>query len=614
MPEAEAAAGIASTASDLEILRAFEPVVRYTHGERFFPMDVEPYVEASSLWLYLPDEADEEVIPEGSLSMDELVAARDAAFGSLFYLRFVGPLGLNASARAIGDVRKLAKEHDTSFHAGVGRLARGGLLPRLGDSLFSLSLIFRGNVPGATAAAAVLKYAAMQEQDERYVYHGRVVRQGGWTICQYWFFFAYNDWRSGFYGVNDHESDWEMISVYLYEDEDQLRPEWVAYASHDFHGADLRRRWDDRQDLELVGDHPVVHAGAGSHASYFKRGEYQAEVPIPLPAQVKVLVDSWSSFWRNTLGQGGAEVSTPRIPFIDFARGDGLAVGPGQEKEWTPNLVSEKTAWVSRYRGMWGLFARDPISGENAPGGPMYNRDGSPRPSWFDPLGFAELDQVPPPTRELEVLEGQIAGLEARNAELEELIPEAVAELQKTGSRLSGMTDSAHLEVQHQRVTQQLTEQVAEINDLRLEHAENEALLESLTRRADRAGSGRANHPRAHIRSPMEPVPSSQMRFNRAAELWAAMSISLLLVGIAALVIWAPTNVWAALILFVIAFVVGESVLRGTFARTVNRIAVILALIAAVVLVVQFWRVALIGLLIGFAVFLVSQRIREVRA
>jgi hypothetical protein len=614
MSEAEAAAGIGSTVSDLEILRAFEPVVRYTHGERFFPMDVEPYVEASSLWIYNPDEVDDQVIPEGSLTMDELVVARDAAFGSLFYLRFVGPLGLNASARALGDVRKLAKEHDTSFHAGVGRLARGGLLPRLGDSLFSLSLIFRGNVPGATAAAAVLKYAAMHAQDERYVYHGRVVRQGGWTICQYWFFFAYNDWRSGFYGVNDHESDWEMISVYLYEDEDQLRPEWAAYASHDFHGADLRRRWDDRQDLELVDDHPVVHAGAGSHASYFKRGEYQAEVPIPLPARVKGLADSWSSFWRNTLGQGGAEASTPRIPFIDFARGDGLAVGPGQEKEWTPNLVSEGTPWVGRFRGMWGLFARDPISGENAPGGPMYNRDGSPRPSWFDPLGFAELDQVPPPTRELEVLEGQIAGLEARNAELERLIPEAVTELQETGSRLSGMTGTAHLGAQHERGTQRLAEQVAHVNGLRVERADNEALLEGLTRRAERARSGRANHPRAHIRNPMEPVPVSQMRFNRAAELWAAMSISLLLVGIAALVIYAPTNVWAALILFVIAFVVGESVLRGTFARTVNRIAVVLALTASVVLVLEFWKVAVIALLFGFAAFLVLQRIREIRA
>ena len=42
-----------------------------------------------------------------------------------------------------------------------------------------------------------------------------MVRHGGWIVCQYWLFFAYNNWRSGFHGVNDHESDWELASLYL---------------------------------------------------------------------------------------------------------------------------------------------------------------------------------------------------------------------------------------------------------------------------------------------------------------------------------------------------------------------------------------------------------------
>ena len=57
-----------STATDVEILRAFEPIVRYTQGEKFFPMDVERYVRASSLWLYITDSTDEEVVPEGALT------------------------------------------------------------------------------------------------------------------------------------------------------------------------------------------------------------------------------------------------------------------------------------------------------------------------------------------------------------------------------------------------------------------------------------------------------------------------------------------------------------------------------------------------------------------
>src|SRR5262249_3518398 len=150
---------IRSTASDLKILQAFEPIVRYTHGEKFFPMDVERYLRASSLWLYVPDGLDEEVIAEGALTTEGLVQRRDAPFGSLFYLRFIGQLDLQGSAQALAGQRQLAKRQQSEFHAGVGRLARGGLLPRLIDGLFSLSLLLRGNVPGATAAAAALKYA-----------------------------------------------------------------------------------------------------------------------------------------------------------------------------------------------------------------------------------------------------------------------------------------------------------------------------------------------------------------------------------------------------------------------------------------------------------------------
>ena len=140
--------GIPASSSDFEVVRAFEPIVRYTKGEAFYPMAVEPYLRDSSLWLYVPDGADEEAVPEGELTLDALVEPRDAAFGSLFYLRFVHPLDLQESTSALAKARQLARQQQNQFHAGVGRLARGGLLPRLGDGLFSLSLLLRGNVPG----------------------------------------------------------------------------------------------------------------------------------------------------------------------------------------------------------------------------------------------------------------------------------------------------------------------------------------------------------------------------------------------------------------------------------------------------------------------------------
>ena len=603
--------GIPASSSDLEILQAFEPVVRYTKGEMFYPMAVEPYLRGSSLWLYVPDGVDEEIVAEGELTLDRLVEPRDAVFGSLFYLRFVYPLDLQESTEALAKAHQLARRQQNEFHAGVGRLARGGLLPRLGDGLFSLSLLLRGNVPGATAAAAALKYARIHEDDGRFVYQGRVARQSGWTICQYWFFFAYNPWRSGFHGVNDHESDWEMVSVYLYEDDGRLVPEWVAYASHDFHGADLRRRWDDRSELELEGDHPVVYAGAGSHASYFKRGEYQAEVPIPYSRRLRRWSERVSRFWHTRLGQADDTRRPLRIPFIDFARGDGIAVGPGQSNEWTPNVIDETTPWVGEYRGLWGLFAQDPISGENAPAGPMYERDGSPRPSWFDPLGFAGLDQVPPPPREIDALETEQARIDERQSELELLIPRETALLQELGVRLESMRGSPHLASESQELEAHAAVQSAKLRELRKERFENDAVLEGLRRRLERCGAGEVGDPRAHITHAAEPVAPATLRFNGAAEIWAALSISLLLVGLAVLILVSPSNVWAELVILVLAFVVAESVLRGTFVRTVNKLAVLAALVATVVLFVQYWEYVLVALLLALAVFLLYQRVRE---
>ena len=605
---------IPSTASDLELLRAFEPVVRFTAGEQFFPMDVERYVAACSLWLYHPDDRDEEVVPEGELTMEKLVEPRAAAFGSVFYLRLVHPLSVRESAHTLASLQRLRRSQEYTFRTGLGRLARGGLVPRLLDALFSASLLVRGRVPKATAAAAALEYALMQEREEKYLYHGRVVRDGGWTVCQYWLFFAYNNWRSGFHGVNDHESDWELVNVYLYEEDGRLVPEWVAYASHDFHGADLRRRWDDRMDLGLEGTHPVVYAGAGSHASYFRAGEYQSDVPLPVPQRVRDSLDVLERFWRRTLGQAAARESPFRAPFIDFARGDGLGVGPGQEREWTPNWIDERTPWVADYRGLWGLYAQDPISGENAPAGPMYNRDGSPRPSWFDPLGFAGLDKVPPPPVEVELLEAECAAVSSRQAELEALIPRESAKLQHVGTRLESMEGNPHLAVQHGKLEAQVDELAATVKGLRRERSENEGVLDSLTQRLERLRAGRRDDPRAHIVRAAEPVPPARMRFSRAAELWAAVSLSLLLGGIVALIEFAPGDAWAGVIVLFIAIVLGESILRGSFVRTVNRVAVILALVSTVILLVHFWKSVLVGALVAVAVVLILQRVRELRA
>ena len=199
-----------------------------------------------------------------------------------------------------------------------------------------------------------------------------MVRDRHWIVLQYWFFYAFNDWRSGFNGANDHEADWEQALVYLDADDTGATvPCWVAFAQHDYHGRDLRRRWDDTEQLSLVGDHPVVYAGAGSHAAYFLPGEYLAETELRLPGWVRNVVN-------GSLAAPGRTDGTPErilpIAFVDFARGDGLSIGPGAERHWSPVVIDATLDWVSGYSGLWGISVQDPFEGEDAPAGPAFNR------------------------------------------------------------------------------------------------------------------------------------------------------------------------------------------------------------------------------------------------
>ncbi|HEX6888832.1 MAG TPA: hypothetical protein VF143_12055, partial [Candidatus Nanopelagicales bacterium] len=254
-------------ADDLALLRAYEPVVRFTQGEYFFPVSVAGYVAHAALWSD-PESRGEAALaaPAGSLDLAALAARGASTQG----------LGESLSGIVRGEKAQRAViplQDRPPRLKGASRLAAVGLLARLIDALNRVSLLFRGSVPGGSAARSFL----LQRDHlapERPTYHARVVRDGPWIICQYWFFYAFNNWRSAFGGVNEHESDWEQVTVYLdgtgqVDAQGLPQPRWVVFSAHDETGDDLRRRWDD-PDLSLVdGRHPVVFAGAGSHSGAY---------------------------------------------------------------------------------------------------------------------------------------------------------------------------------------------------------------------------------------------------------------------------------------------------------------------------------------------------------
>jgi hypothetical protein len=203
------------------LLRRFEPVIRFTKGEWFYPMDVEPYVSACGLWVRRPGEEAVCVVPAGHLTLEKLAQQPEDSADAVHYLKIPAPeksrkrgFWARLFRRRAARVPDWPKE---TFRAGRGRLARVGYVSRLADALFSLTLLARGRVPGGDVEGARVLYGRLMEREEHFRYHGRLVRQDGWIVLQYWLFYAFNDWRSNFFGANDHEADWEKVFVYLSE-------------------------------------------------------------------------------------------------------------------------------------------------------------------------------------------------------------------------------------------------------------------------------------------------------------------------------------------------------------------------------------------------------------
>jgi hypothetical protein len=608
------------------LLRRFEPVMRTTQGDKFFPMDAAPYVRACSLWVQRPGEEAVRVVPGGGLTLETLPQQPLDEFGAVHFLRFTDLRGSEkvvSRGESFEAFRKRAarnfRESRRAFRAGRGRLARVGYVSRFVDALYSIALLARGRVPGEAAAAATAVYGDIMAGGERYGYHGRVLRQDGWIVLQYWLFYPFNDWRSGFFGANDHEADWEKVFVFLSEDESgEARPAWTAYAAHNYTGDNLRRRWDD-PEVEKVGEHPVIYVAAGSHASYYAAGEYLTELDLPLPAPLARAVRSVRAFWRRRLGQyagrdaGGSGYF--HIPFVDYARGDGLTIGPGQDREWDPPRLMQEPlpGWVSGYRGLWGLYTRDPFEGEDAPAGPMYNRDKSVARAWYDPVGWAGLDKVPTPAEALQTVIEDREEIEDRCAKLRREIEEKSRRLKKLGAQAAAMRDRSHLDRPYRARSRRIAELSAEVDRLRSELATDEAVSASLEEYAGRIRAGEPEPPRAHITRAHRPASEEELRVSRAAEAWAAVSVSLVLISFVLIALFEREHLISMLVFSIALFSFVEAGFRGRLVNLVSSANIGLAVVATLVIVYEFfWPLVVAGVLV-LGLYVLWDNVRELR-
>jgi hypothetical protein len=546
-----------SSAGDLDLLRTYEPIIRFNEGELFFPASVDEYIGCCELLEHAAGEDARVTVAKGDLTIERLAELGAANAGPAQFLRFVDqPFSRVQLAR-------WRRRADRPRFRHADRLASVGVLSRVIDALMRVSLVFRGSVARGAQAAAETQYRERMRHG-RHPYYGRVVRSAGYVALQYWFFYAFNDWRSRVYGVNDHEADWEQVVVYLAEQSDgSLQPSWVAFSAHDETGDDLRRRWDD-PDLTLVDDHPVVFAGVGSHSGAYLEGEYLTTVD---PPAFRGVVRSFRSIsrallpWTRTDAHAGVG-----IPYVDYARGDGLAIGIGQDRGWTPVVIDDETPWVVDYRGLWGNDTDDPLGGERGPAGPRYERSGEVRHCWGDVVGWSGLAKVAPNTTVA------IDLVVSRLGEVEVEEEDVTVEVENERTKLrADVASGIPITTGQEEHLDRLAARRVELRD------EGRRLRRRLTNPPPEPG------PHDHLHHRRLPNPTESRTRRRVLSVWSAVSTPLILAVIALLFLPGhSTHLVGTIFAWLFILLVFEAVAHRNLFRFLSTL-VVLALLVTVV-------------------------------
>jgi hypothetical protein len=148
-----------------------------------------------------------------------------------------------------------------------------------GQAKLSLSFLGPAQYPGGASVSSddriadpahdyVAQAKAMHAQPQyaNRVHGHAATGSDGRVWLAYWFFYFYNDYNliGPLIKAGLHEGDWEMIQLRL--DPAGAVPDLAVYAQHK-HAE--QRPWNQ---VERVGEQPVVYPARGSHACYFSSG------------------------------------------------------------------------------------------------------------------------------------------------------------------------------------------------------------------------------------------------------------------------------------------------------------------------------------------------------
>jgi hypothetical protein len=267
-----------------DLLKRFQPALRYDSNEQFFADDAAQYTDAPGI----------ELRRVGGVGKPGRVIARAEASGKepKLTLAFLDPKAyVNGEKVEKTDVISVRGKDYRAQYVNL-RIARPDLNNRI---------------------------------------YGRAVEDNGRLWLQYWTWYFYNDYQLAL-GFGTHEGDWESVQFRMSIDGDT--PDVAVYAQH---RNGERRSWEDVEKHPDDPDTPIVHVGRGSHAAYFEAGYHQteawydvADAKRPAPKLTLEIIEEDEHAWMLWPGRWGDTTPRDRNHPLDQSS----PTGPGTKRHW----------------------------------------------------------------------------------------------------------------------------------------------------------------------------------------------------------------------------------------------------------------------------------------
>jgi len=161
--------------------------------------------------------------------------------------------------------------------------------------------------------------------------------------------------------------------------------------------------------------------------------------------------------------------------------------------------------------------------------------------------------------------------------------------------------------------TEQITRLSKELTQMRAQLAADEALVEALGLYAGQLGAGQREPLRAHLRRAHHPASDAHIQISRLAEMWAAISIGLMMVGFVLLVLFARRYLLFGLTGLIALIIFVEAGFRRHLPQLITSVTLALAVIAALVLLFEFfWTIVVLAVLVAGG-YIMWENLRELR-